>query len=261
MIRWVSATGSRPGADVADVTNRWTPSTEPSMPRRRLAAGIDQHAGAGAIGRPDVARAIGDADGGDQPARSDDFAHDDGLIQIAARRGQQDGVAGGEMGFVEPVAEPARRGGADRAADRQCRPAVAGAVEDRRWRSATMSCSARNTGLSSRPRPPAATGPCRRGCRRRTTRMKKHGDRQTAAACCRRQRGGRAAGWSAAHARRCYPKGRSATFGSGFLVADDHRQTTGSSRQSRSVRRTSGSVSVEPVYRLYRGGICRQCRR
>ena len=54
-----------------------------------LAAGIDQHAGAGAIRRLDAAGRIGDADGGGQPARPDDLAHDDGLVEIAARRRQQ----------------------------------------------------------------------------------------------------------------------------------------------------------------------------
>ena len=144
-----------------------------------LAAGIDEHAGAGAIRRPDVARSVGDADGGHQPARANDLAHDDGLIQIAARRGQHDDVAGREMGFVEPLPEPARGGGADRAADRQYGAGDGPSHRDRHWRSATTSCSAKNTGPSSRPRPRVATGPGRRGCRRHENKQQdKEGDRQ-----------------------------------------------------------------------------------
>ena len=134
-----------------------------------LAAGKDEHAGAGAIGGFDAARGIGDADRRRQPARADDLAHDRGLIQIAARRGQQDHVAGGEMRLVQLVAEPVRRGGADRAADEQRAPAARRRRRGRAWRSPRMSGSARHTGLSSSPRHRAATGPGRRECRRRKT--------------------------------------------------------------------------------------------
>src|SRR5205814_8323150 len=83
------------------------------------AAGIDEHAGAGAIGGGSATRGISDADGGGQSTRSNDFAHDHGLIQIPARRGYQYGVARREMGLVKPLAEPTRGSGADRPADDQ----------------------------------------------------------------------------------------------------------------------------------------------
>src|SRR6266568_1690054 len=85
-----------------------------------LAAGVDHYAGAGAIGRPDAPRSISDADGGGQSTRSNDFADDHGLIQIPARGGYHYDVARHEMGFVEPVAEPTRGGGAYRLTDDQC---------------------------------------------------------------------------------------------------------------------------------------------
>jgi len=72
-----------------------------------------------------MARGICNADRGHQPMRSNDFTDDDGLVQIPAGRGQQHRVARGQTGFVEPVAEPARRGGADGAADGERGPAVA----------------------------------------------------------------------------------------------------------------------------------------
>jgi hypothetical protein len=51
--------------------------------------------------------------------RPDDLAHDGGLLKIAARRGQEHGLARGEMGLVDPLAQPASGRGADCAADRQ----------------------------------------------------------------------------------------------------------------------------------------------
>src|SRR5258707_10429323 len=89
-----------------------------------LATGIDEHASAGAIRRPDMARRIDAAHSCHQSARSNDFAHDDSLIQVSAWGGHQYGVAGYDVGLVEPLPEPARSGGAYRAADCQCGPAA-----------------------------------------------------------------------------------------------------------------------------------------
>ncbi len=67
-----------------------------------------------------------------------------------------DEVAGLEMGFVQPLAKPARAGGADLAARHQCLPAPAAEIDivDQ----LTTSCWAKNSGRSSSPRRPAATG-------------------------------------------------------------------------------------------------------
>jgi hypothetical protein len=51
------------------------------------------------------------------------------VVQIAAGRGQQDDVAGGEIGLVQFVAKQRCGGGPDRAADEECAAALRGAVE------------------------------------------------------------------------------------------------------------------------------------
>ena len=94
-----------------------------------LAAGKDEYAGAGAGGRPDPARGIDGADGGHQPARADDLAHDEGLPHIAAERGDHDGVARPEFGFIQPLAKPARAGGADFSAQHQRLKAAAAEID------------------------------------------------------------------------------------------------------------------------------------
>src|SRR5882762_3929310 len=125
-MRWVEATGSRIGVIAS---NWWTPQHGALHAIAYLAAGIDEHAGADTIGWADLTRCIGDTDRCHQAARSNDFAHDDGPIQIAAWRGQQHGIAGGEMALIEPVPEPVRGGGADLPADGERAPAMARAVE------------------------------------------------------------------------------------------------------------------------------------
>src|SRR5437867_830543 len=94
-----------------------------------LAPGIDEHTGAGAVSRLDAARGVGAADRGRERALSDDLAHDRGLVQIAAWGGQQDDVAGCEIGLVQSVAEQRSGGGADRAADEECAAALRSTVE------------------------------------------------------------------------------------------------------------------------------------
>src|SRR5215510_10100026 len=91
----------------------------------RGAAGIDEYAGAGAGGGPDLARRVGGADGGDKPAGADDFAHDHGLAEISAGRREQHEIAGFELGLVHPLAKQACSGRPDPAAQRQRRAAAA----------------------------------------------------------------------------------------------------------------------------------------
>jgi hypothetical protein len=61
--------------------------------------------------------------------RPNDLADDDGLVEVAAGRGQQHRIARRQMGVVEGIAEQARGGHADPTTDRERRPAVTGAVE------------------------------------------------------------------------------------------------------------------------------------
>ena len=67
---------------------------------------------------------------------------------------------------------------------------------DRPCRSPKMSCSARRTGPSSSPRPPAATGPGRRECRRRRPAGRRSRPTRNAA-CGAVLGGGGAGGWLA----------------------------------------------------------------
>ena len=229
MVRWVSATGSRTAPD----------GHKPMHAQHRaldaiagLAAGIDEHAGAGAIARPDLARGVGDADGGHQPARSDDFAHDDGLIQIAARRGQQHGVAAARWASSSRSRNQLAAAAPIVPLMASAAPAAARAVEVGTRRSATTSCSARRTGLSSRPRPRAATGPGRRGCRRRQPAERRSmTDQMRPSPAAGR---GAAAPQAArpAGARRRDPRAGRRPLESAVSRPGDHRLTIRSSRQS-----------------------------
>ena len=112
----------------------------------RRAAGIDQHAGAGAIRSRDAARSVGGADAR-SPVRATRMISP--MISACSRsppgRRQQDDVARREMGLVEPLAQPARAGRADRSAGSPMRPGRGPAVKVDPWRRAETSCSARNT--------------------------------------------------------------------------------------------------------------------